>query len=216
MTPSSEQSAWLVGPAPLVLPLLLDGPLGKGLHLESLVRDRYPALDRSAVRASCDALLGAPYGGEMLAEVGPEGGGDQLRVESTADLSVLSGLLAREGSFATALAALLGERRFNTRSLPGNEFTGPWLVHDHLLAGSIRPLAWRAAIIRRFGLRERLDIHRPHGLLLEVTERTEPGHRHRTLRAMANATDRWVALRRRLPPTQPVGAASISSPGHRP
>jgi hypothetical protein len=33
---------------------------------------------------------------------------------------------------------------------------------------------------------------------------------------MANATDRWVALRRRLPPTQPVGAASISSPGHRP
>jgi len=34
----------------LVLSLLLYGPLGKGLRLESLVRDRYPALDRSAVR----------------------------------------------------------------------------------------------------------------------------------------------------------------------
>ena len=67
MKPSSEQSAWLVGPATLVLSLLLYGPLGKGFHLESFVRDGYPALDRSAVPAPRDALLGASYGGELLA-----------------------------------------------------------------------------------------------------------------------------------------------------
>jgi len=142
MTPSSEQPAWLVWPPPLVLSLLLDRPLGKGFHLESLVRDRYPALDRSAVRAPCDALLGAPYGGELLAEVGREGDGDRLRFESATGVAAISGLLALEGPFGADLAAQLGERRFNTRPLPGNEFTGPWLVHDHLLAGSTRLLAW--------------------------------------------------------------------------
>jgi hypothetical protein len=122
--------------------LLLDGPLGKGLRLESLVRDRYPALDRSSVRASCDALLGAPYGGELLAEVGREGDGHRLRFESAAGVCAISGLLAPEGPFGAQLAAEPGERRFNTRPLSGNKFTGPWLVHDNLLAGSTRLLPW--------------------------------------------------------------------------
>ena len=39
-----------------MLALLLDGPFGKGFRLESLVRDRYPTLDRSAVRAPYDAV----------------------------------------------------------------------------------------------------------------------------------------------------------------
>ena len=124
----TEQPAGLVGPTPLVASLLLNGPLGKGLRLESLVRDRYPALDRSAVRAPCDALLGAPDGDELLAEVGREGDGDRLRFESAAGVCAISGLLAPEGPFGTDLAAQPGKRRFNTRPLPGNEFTGLPLV----------------------------------------------------------------------------------------
>jgi hypothetical protein len=104
-TPSSEQSARLVGPAPLVESLLRDGLLGKGFYLESIVRDRYPAFDRPAIGAPRDALLGAPDGGELRAEVDLEGDGDRLRVESAADVSVISGLLALEGPFGSDLAA---------------------------------------------------------------------------------------------------------------
>jgi hypothetical protein len=49
--------------------------------------------------------------------------------------------LALKGPFGTQLAAQPGEQGFNSRSLAGNEFTGPSIVHDHLLAGSTRPLA---------------------------------------------------------------------------
>src|SRR5271157_4811103 len=93
-TPWSEQSTGLIGPAPLVLSLLRDGPLGKRFRLESLVRDRYPALHRSAVPAPCDALLGAPDGGELLAEVGREGHADRLRFASAAGVGAISRLLA--------------------------------------------------------------------------------------------------------------------------
>jgi len=137
----SEQSGRLVGPVQFEVSLLLNGPLGQGFRLEPLVRNRHPALDRPAVPALGDALLGAPYGGELLAEVGLEGDGHRLRFESAAGVCAISGLLALEGPFGADLAAQLGERRFNTRSLPGNEFTGPWLVHDHLLVGSTRLLA---------------------------------------------------------------------------
>jgi hypothetical protein len=64
---------------PLVMSLLLYGSLGQGFRLESVVRDRYPALDRSAIHALCDALLGAPDCGELLAEVGRESHADRLR-----------------------------------------------------------------------------------------------------------------------------------------
>src|SRR5450759_4764755 len=116
MNPSWERSTGLVGPAPFVVSLLLDGALGKRFRLESLVRDRYPALDRSAVRALCDAPFGALDGGELLAEVGCEGDGHRLRFESAGGVCVISGLLALERPFGTDLAQL-GERRFNTRPL---------------------------------------------------------------------------------------------------
>jgi len=112
-----ERSTGLVGPTPFVVSLLLDGALGKRFRLESLVRDRYPALDRSAVRALCDAPFGALDGGELLAEVGCEGDGHRLRFESAGGVCVISGLLALERPFGTDLAAQLGERRFNTRPL---------------------------------------------------------------------------------------------------
>ena len=118
----------LVGPVPLEESLLLNGPFGKGFRLEPLIRNRHPALDRSAVRAPGDALLGAPDGDELLAEVGREGDGHRLRFESAAGVCVISGLLAPEGPFGTDLAAQPGKRRFDTRPLPGNESTGLPLV----------------------------------------------------------------------------------------
>lgn len=137
-TPSSEQSARLVGPAPLVESLLRDGLLGKGFYLESIVRDRYPAFDRPAIGAPRDALLGAPDGGELLAEVGCQGDGDRLRFESPTGVAAISGLLALEGSFGTDLADLLYQQGFDARSLAGNEFTDAKFIHDRL---QVRPAA---------------------------------------------------------------------------
>jgi hypothetical protein len=117
-----------------VVSLLLDRPLGEGLHFESLVRDRQAALDRSAIGAPCDAHLGAADGGELLAEVGLEGDGDGLSFKSAAGVCAISGLLALKGPFGTQLAAQPGEQGFNSRSLAGNEFAGVSLVHDDLLS----------------------------------------------------------------------------------
>jgi hypothetical protein len=74
----------------LVVPLLLDGPLRKGFGLEPLVRDPQAALDRSAVGALGEALLGALDGGELLAQVGREGDRNRLGVELAGGVLVLS------------------------------------------------------------------------------------------------------------------------------
>jgi hypothetical protein len=141
-TPSSEQSTLLLEPVPLVMSLLLYGSLGKGFRLESLVWDGHPALDRSAVRALCDAPLGALDSGKLLAEVGREGHADRLRFASTARVGVISGLPAPQVPFGGDFGAQLDQHGFNTRPLSGDEFTGSLLVHDHLLAGPTRLPAW--------------------------------------------------------------------------
>ncbi len=141
-TPPPEQSTGLLGPAPLVESLLLDGPLGKGFRLESVVRDRYPALDRSAVPAPCDALLGALDGGELLAEVGREGDGDRLRCERCRRLRYSPVCWRSRDPSARILPPSSASMDSTRARSQATMFTGPWLVHDDLLAGSTWLLAW--------------------------------------------------------------------------
>jgi hypothetical protein len=90
------------------MPLLVYGLLGQGFRLESFVRDRYPAFDRSAVSAMCDALLGAPDGGELLEQVGREGHADRLGFASAARVVAISGLLTPNGPFDGDFGTKLG------------------------------------------------------------------------------------------------------------
>ena len=73
--------------------LLLDRSLRKRFHFESLIRNRGPALDRSAVAAIRDALLSSLHGGQLTAEVGSQGDVDGLRLQPAGAFLELTGLL---------------------------------------------------------------------------------------------------------------------------
>ena len=149
MTVSTRKSAGCVGchqgtlswagqptgvrrPPAFVETLLLDGALGKGFCLESIVRNPRPALNGSAIRATRDALLGPADGGEVLVQLGHEGDCDRLRFERRARVFVLAGLLALKGSVGTDLAVQLNEHGRDARPFLGDKFTCPSLIHDNL------------------------------------------------------------------------------------
>src|SRR5664279_2254463 len=132
--------------------LLLDRSLCKRFHVESLIRNRKPALDRSAVAAIRDALLGSPHGGQLSAEAGSHGEVDGLRLQPAGAFFELAGLLTSKRSGRAYVAVQPRQRCLDAGSLTSDVVTCVCFVHDRLLVGPraacpLRPCAdgpvWR-------------------------------------------------------------------------
>ena len=115
--------------------LLLDRSLRKRFHRESLIGDRKPALDRSAVGATRHALLGSPDGGQLRAEAGGQGDVDGLRLQPAGALFELAGLLTSKRSGRAYVAVQSGQRRLDAGSLASDVVTCVCFFHDQLLVG---------------------------------------------------------------------------------
>src|SRR5664279_5684360 len=92
--------------------LLLDGPLGQRFCFESFVRDRHAALDRSAVRAGREPLLGPLDSLQLVAEIIDQGSFDHLGGELAGGIRIAR-LLALLNAFGFELAGQLTERGFD-------------------------------------------------------------------------------------------------------
>ena len=122
-------------------PLLLHGALGKRFGFESFVRDRDAALDRSAVRASGDPLLGPLDGLQLVTEVIDQGRFDHPAGELAGSVRITR-LLALLDSFGAELAGQLTECGFDPPALDRDEYARALIVH-WVLNLSARPAAGR-------------------------------------------------------------------------
>jgi len=127
-------------PVHLVVSLLLDGPLGEGST---------SSLSSGIGKPLRTDLPYVPRAMRVSARPTAASCSRRSAARATETDSVSRALLrlrhlrsaGTEGTLRPQLAAQLGEQGFNSRSLAGNEFTGPSIVHDHLPAGSARLLA---------------------------------------------------------------------------
>lgn len=109
-------------------PLLLHGALGKRFGFESFVRDRDAALDRSAVRAGGDPLLGPLDGLQLVTEVIDQGRFDHPGGELAGSVRITR-LLALLNSFGAELAGQLTECGFDPPALDRDENARALIVH---------------------------------------------------------------------------------------
>lgn len=121
--------------------LLLDGPLGQRFSFESIVRDRRAALDRSAVGAGREPLLGPLDSLQLVAEIIDQGPFDHLGGELAGGVRITR-LLALLNAFGFELAGQLTERGFDPPALARDEVARSMIVH-WVLNLSARPAAGR-------------------------------------------------------------------------
>src|SRR6266568_4508923 len=107
-------------PLRLSVRFLFGRPFGRRESLETLVRNRLPALDRASVGPGGKPALGTLDGGELLA---------QIVCQTLVELL----LIEIGGQVARIFVPGLRERPFDPLALPGQQLTRPLRIHQATL-----------------------------------------------------------------------------------